>query len=89
MENCGDHAVLLSWVGDHAHVVAQGEIHDIALLADGRVRVAIDYRSLNAAHSFVREAHALSAMIAEDAAAQLDEALWDIVRDYHDGEGGD
>jgi hypothetical protein len=72
MENCGGHAVLLSWFSDLADVVAQGKIQDIAIFADGRARVVIDYRSLKAARSFVRGVDALSAMIAEDAAARLD-----------------
>ena len=83
MENCGDHAVLLSWVGDLAHVVAQGKIQGIVVLTDGSVCVATSYPSLKAAHSFIREADALSAMNAEASAAQVDEALWRIVLDYH------
>ena len=67
-------------------VVAQGKIHEIAVLADGSVRVAMDYRSPKLAHRYIREVDALSAMIAEDAAARLDEELWGIVRDYHNGD---
>ncbi len=86
MENCGDHAVLLSWVGDLAHVVAQGKIQGIVVFTDGRVRVATDYPSLEAARSYIREADALSAMSAEAAAAQVDEALWRVVLGYHSGD---
>lgn len=81
----------LDWVRQFCQALKKGGQPTVEVLDDGRVRVATEYPSLDAAMAVWRDLEALKAMATEDARAlrqaqEDEEELVKVVRDYHNGD---